>query len=70
MNHPPPEKEESPREPDSTTREKDSIRKSQEEYVGDMAAPSMDKSEYAERQGHSEGERLSTGEDDSAASRH
>lgn len=70
MNNLPPEKEDSPREPDSATREKDSILKSQEEYVGDMATPSMDKSEYAERQGHSEGERPQTGEDNSAASRH
>ncbi len=69
MSNLPPEKD-SPREPDSTTREKDSIRKTQEEYVDDMAAPSMDKSEYAERQGHSEGERPQTGEDNSAASRH
>ena len=44
------------REPDSTTPEKDSIRKSQEEFIGDMAEPSMDKSEYEKRQGQSKEE--------------
>ena len=70
MNNLPPEKETSPREPSTGTREKDSIRKSQEEFVGDMAAPSMDKSEYAARQGNDEAERPQTGPDDSTASRH
>ncbi len=38
-------------EPESTSGEKPPIRKSQEEYVDDMAGPSMDKSEYEARKG-------------------
>ena len=36
-------------EPESTTSDKPPIRVSQEEYVDDMARPSMDKSEYEAR---------------------
>lgn len=64
MNKLPPEKDPTP-EPDSTTREKDTIRKSQEEFVDDMARPSMTQQEYDERQGKGEGKRPQTGEDDS-----
>ena len=39
----------SPPGPESTTSEKPPIRVSQEEYVDDMARPSMDKSEYEAR---------------------
>ena len=45
MNELPP-KHDTPPEPQSTTSEKFPIRKSQEEFVDDMAGPSMDKSEY------------------------
>ncbi len=45
MNEIPP-KHDTPPEPQSTTSEKFPIRKSQEEFVDDMAGPSMDKSEY------------------------
>ena len=38
-------------EPGSDSSEKAPIRKSQEEYVDDMAGPSMDKSEYEARKG-------------------
>ena len=69
MSNLPPENP-SPREPDSTTREKQSIRKSQDEFVDDIGTPSMDKKEYEERQGHGSGDRPQTGKDDSAASRH
>jgi hypothetical protein len=37
---------ESPVEPQSTSGEKPSIRKSQEEFIGDEATPSHDRSEY------------------------
>ncbi|MBV9128590.1 MAG: hypothetical protein JO117_10950 [Verrucomicrobia bacterium] len=42
-------------EPDSATREKDSIRKSQEEFIGDEAEPSKDISEVG-RQARPDGE--------------
>ena len=45
MNEIPPSHE-TPEEPQTTTGEKPPIRKSQEEYIDDMAGPSMDKSEY------------------------
>ena len=45
MNEIPPSHQTSP-EPQTTTGEKPPIRKSQEEYIDDMAGPSMDKSEY------------------------
>ena len=45
MNEIPP-KHETPPEPQTTTGEKPPIRKSQEEYIDDMAGPSIDKSEY------------------------
>ena len=38
-------------EPQSDSSEKPPIRKSQEEFVDDMAGPSMDKSEYEQRKG-------------------
>ncbi len=41
-----------PPEPTSDSSEKPPIRKAQEEYVDDMAGPSMDKSEYEQRKGH------------------
>ena len=41
-------KHDTPPEPQSTSSEKFPIRKSQEEFVDDMAGPSMDKSEYEE----------------------
>ena len=50
MNEIPPEHE-TPPEPHSDSSEKLPIRKSQEEFVDDMAGPSMDKSEYEQRQG-------------------
>ena len=50
MNELPP-KHDTPPEPQSTTSEKFPIRKSQEEFVDDMAGPSMDKSEYDARKG-------------------
>ena len=45
MNEIPP-KHESTKEPHTDTGEKPTIRKSQEEYIDDMAGPSVDKSEY------------------------
>lgn len=45
MNNLPPAHE-TPKEPKSDTVEKPEIRKSQEEFIDDMARPSMDKSEY------------------------
>ena len=45
MNEIPP-KHKTPAEPQTTTGEKPPIRKSQEEYIDDMAGPSVDKSEY------------------------
>ena len=45
MNQIPP-KHETPDEPQTATGEKPPIRKSQEEYIDDMAGPSIDKSEY------------------------
>ena len=45
MNEIPP-KHDTPPEPQSTTSEKFPIRKSAEEFVDDMATPSLDKSEY------------------------
>ncbi len=47
MNQIPP-KHDTPPEPQTTTGEKPPIRVSQEEYIDDMAGPSMDKSEYEE----------------------
>ncbi len=44
-------KHDTPPEPESSSSEKFPIRKSQEEFVDDMASPSMDKSEYEERGG-------------------
>ena len=44
-------KHDTPPEPESSSSEKFPIRKSQEEYVDDMAGPSMDKSEYEARSG-------------------
>jgi hypothetical protein len=41
-----PSKTESPAEPESTTGEKPSIAKTHEEFIGDEATPSSDKSEY------------------------
>ena len=41
-----PTRHETPAEPQTTTGEKPPIRKSQEEYIDDMAGPSIDKSEY------------------------
>ncbi len=45
MNEIPPAHE-TPPEPESESSEKFPIRKSQEEFVDDMASPSIDKSEY------------------------
>ena len=45
MNEIPP-KHETPPQPVALTPEKETIRVSQEEFVDDMAGPSMDKSEY------------------------
>lgn len=45
MNQIPP-KHDTPPEPQTTTGEKPPIRKAQEEYLDDMAGPSIDKSEY------------------------
>ena len=45
MNQIPP-RHDTPPEPQTTTGEKPPIRKSQEEYLDDMAGPSIDKSEY------------------------
>ena len=50
MNELPP-KHETPDEPKSLTPAKPEIRVSQEEFIDDMAAPSMDKSEYAGQKG-------------------
>jgi hypothetical protein len=41
----------SPDEPKTDSGEKESIRKSQEEFIDDMAQPSMDKSEYEKLKG-------------------
>ena len=69
MSNLPPENP-SPREPDSATREKESIRKSQDEFVDDIGRPSVDKSEY-ERQGSgSGGGGPQAVPDNSTASRH
>lgn len=45
MNEIPP-RHDTPPEPQTTTGEKPPIRKAQEEYLDDMAGPSIDKSEY------------------------
>ena len=50
MNEIPP-KHETPPQPVALTPEKETIRVSQEEFVDDMAGPSMDKSEYEANQG-------------------
>ena len=50
MNEIPP-KHETPPQPVALTPEKETIRVSQEEFVDDMAGPSMDKSEYEENKG-------------------
>ena len=57
-----PSKHDTPPEPQSDSTEKSPIRKSQEEYVDDLAGPSMDKSEYEQRKGHGQ-----TARPDSAA---
>ncbi len=46
-----------PPEPTSESSEKPPIRVSQEEFVDDMAGPSMDKSEYEQRGGRGEDHR-------------
>lgn len=51
MNEIPP-KHETPPQPVALTPEKETIRVSQEEFVDDMAGPSMDKSEYESTKGH------------------
>ncbi len=50
MNEIPP-KHETPPQPVALTPEKETIRVSQEEFVDDMAGPSMDKSEYEANKG-------------------
>lgn len=50
MNEIPP-KHETPPQPVALTPEKETIRVSQEEFVDDMAGPSMDKSEYEVNRG-------------------
>lgn len=50
MNQIPP-KHETPPQPVALTPEKEAIRVSQEEYLDDMAGPSMDKSEYEANRG-------------------
>ena len=50
MNEIPP-KHETPPQPVGLTPEKETIRVSQEEFVDDMAGPSMDKSEYESNKG-------------------
>ena len=50
MNQIPP-KHDTPPQPVALTPEKETIRVSQEEFVDDMAGPSMDKSEYEAKQG-------------------
>ena len=63
MNELPP-KHETPDEPVSLTPEKPEIRVSQEEFIDDMAAPSMDKSEYAsQKAGKPAGRPASDGEE-------
>ncbi len=68
MSKPSTERDPTP-EPDSTTREKDSIRKSQEEFVGDMARPSMTQQEYDKQQGKGEEKQPQPGEDESTGSK-
>ncbi len=62
MNEIPP-KHETPPEPHSESSEKPPIRKSQEEFVDDMAGPSMDKSEYEQRKGQGQTERRDDSDD-------
>lgn len=62
MNEIPPAHD-TPPEPQSTSSEKPPIRVSQEEFVDDMASPSMDKSEYEARGGQGQTERRSDDED-------
>lgn len=62
MNEIPPAHETQP-EPESESSEKYPIRKSQEEFVDDMASPSMDKSEYEARGGQGQTERRSDSDD-------
>lgn len=50
MNQIPP-KHETPPQPVALTPEKETIRVSQEEYLDDMAGPSIDKSEYEANKG-------------------
>lgn len=50
MNELPPDHDTLP-EPKSDSSEKSPIRKAQEEYMDDIAGPSMDKSEYEQRKG-------------------
>lgn len=61
MNEIPPEHD-TPPEPESDSSEKFPIRKSQEEFVDDMATPSVDKSEY-EQTGHEQTRRRTDAED-------
>ena len=46
------ERQNPPPEPESETPEKPSIRKTQEEFIGDMAQPSISKEEYEKQERH------------------
>ena len=63
MNQIPP-KHETPPQPVALTPEKETIRVSQEEFVDDMAGPSMDKSEYEASKGTAHGLRPATDGDE------
>ncbi len=63
MNELPP-KHETPPQPVALTPEKETIRVSQEEFVDDMAGPSMDKSEYEAAKGRSPASRPATDGDE------
>lgn len=63
MNELPP-KHETPPQPVALTPEKETIRVSQEEFVDDMAGPSMDKSEYDASKGRDAASRPDTDGDE------